>query len=320
MKGEKIMHMKQSVKAVYQSLVPGLRATLAATLIAGAALPTSAATIDRIKETSQINFGYVADARPFTSSSTGGQPEGFGIDLCQQLADRAKTTLEVPQLKVNWIPVTKADYLSQIQAGSVDLLCTPINETLERRADVSFSIPVFPGGIRAVMREDSALALREALSETPAPSRPLWRGSPAVKVLGKKSFGVVAGTTSETWLAGKINTFQIDSKAVPVANYHEGIKKLLKGKIDVFFGDRSLVLGAMDAEAGKKLIILDRFLTFERYEFALARGDEDFRLLVDRTLSESYAAPGFSDQFFKWFGEYDAKTRFFYDWNVILPK
>jgi polar amino acid transport system substrate-binding protein len=314
------MYLNQSIKAVCQGLVPGLRTTLAAVLVVGAALPASAATIDRIKETSQINFGYLADARPFTSSSAGGTPEGFGIDLCQQIADRAKTSLEVPQLKVNWVPVTKADYLSQIQAGSVDLLCTPINETLERRADVSFSIPVFPGGVRAVMREDAAESLRDALSETPAATRALWRGSPAVKVLGKKSFGVVAGTTSETWLTGKINTFRIDSKAVPVASYQEGIKKLVSGKIDVFFGDRSLILGAMDAEAGKKLVVLDRFLTFERYELALARGDEDFRLLVDRTLSESYATPGFGDQFFKWFGEYDAKTRFFYDWNVILPK
>ncbi|HSC66130.1 MAG TPA: amino acid ABC transporter substrate-binding protein [Cellvibrio sp.] len=313
------MHLNQSLKAVCQSLVPGIRATLAAALVVGAVLPASAATIDRIKETNQINFGYFPEARPFTSSSTGGTPEGFGIDLCQQLADRAKTALDVPQLKVNWVPVTKADYLTQIQAGSVDLLCTPINQTLERRADVSFSIPVFPGGVRAVMREDAAKSLRDALNETPA-SRTLWRGSPAVKILGKKSFGVVAGTTSETWLAGKINTFKIDSKAVPVANYEEGIKKLVDGKIDVFFGDRSLVLGAMDVEAGKKLIVLDRFLTFDRYEFALARGDEDFRLLVDRSLSDSYAASGFGDQFFKWFGEYDAKTRFFYDWNVIQPK
>jgi polar amino acid transport system substrate-binding protein len=315
------MHMKQSVKTICQSLIPGFRATatLVTALVLAAALPASATTIDRIKETGLINFGYFADARPFTSSDAGGKPEGFGIELCQQIADRAKTTLEVPQLQVKWVPVTKADYLSQIQAGSVDLLCTPINQTLERRADVSFSIPVFPGGIRAVMREDAARSLRDALNETPA-SRTLWRGSPAVKILGKKSFGVVAGTTSENWLAGKINTFKIDSKAVPVANYQEGIKKLLDGKIDVFFGDRSLVLGAMDVEAGKKLVVLDRFLTFERYEFALARGDEDFRLLVDRILSETYAAPGFGDEFVKWFGEYDAKTRFFYDWNLIQPK
>jgi ABC-type amino acid transport substrate-binding protein len=198
------------------------------------------------------------------------------------------------------------------------LLCTPMNETLARRQDVSFSISVFPGGIRAVMRKDAALALREALGDTPAP-RALWRGSPAVKVLSKKSFGVVAGTTSETWLASKISSFQIDSKTVPVTDYHDGVQQLLDRKIDVFFGDRAVVLGAMDAAASQKLVVLDRLLTFEPYELAMARGDDDFRLLVDSTLSEIYAAPAFGEQFYKWFGEYDYKTRLFFQWNIVQP-
>lgn len=314
------MHMKQSVKAICQSVLPGFRATatLAAALVLAAAVPASATTIDRIKETGQINLGYIADGRPFTYSASGGTPEGYAIDLCLKVVERAKAQLSLGQLKANWVPVTRADYLTKVQDGGIDLLCTPLNETLARRQDVSFSIPVFPGGIRAVMRKDAAVALREALGETPAP-RALWRGSPAAKVLGKKSFGVVAGTTSETWLKDKISSFQIDSKAVPVTDYHDGVKQLLDRKIDVFFGDRAVVLGAMDAAASKDLVVLDRLLTFESYELALARGDDDFRLLVDSTLSEAYSAPDFENQFFKWFGEYDVTARLFFQLNTVQP-
>ena len=313
------MHMKHSVKAICQSVF-GFRATtpLAAALVLAAALPATATTIDRIKETGQINLGYIADGKPFTYSASGGTPEGYGVDLCLKVVERAKTQLSLGQLKTNWVPVTKADYLSKVKDGGVDLLCTPMNETLARRQDVSFSIPVFPGGIRAVMRKDAAASLREALDETPAP-RALWRGSPAVKVLSKKSFGVVAGTTSETWLASKISSFQIESKTVPVTDYHDGVKQLLDRKIDVFFGDRAVVLGAMDAAASQQLVVLDRLLTFEPYELAMARGDDDFRLLVDSTLSEIYAAPAFGEQFYKWFGEYDYKTRLFFQWNIVQP-
>jgi polar amino acid transport system substrate-binding protein len=314
------MHMKQSVTAICQSVLPGFRATatFVTALVLAAALPASATTIDRIKETGQINLGYIAEVRPFTNSASGGTPEGYGVDLCLKVVERVKKQLSLGELKTNWVPVTKDEYLSRVQDGGIDLLCTPINETLARRQDVSFSISVFPGGIRAVIRKDAAVALREALGDTPAP-RALWRGSPAAKVLGKKSFGVVAGTTGEAWLASKISSFQIDSKAVPVANYSEGIKKLLDGKIDVFFGDRAVVLGAMDAAASQNLVVLDRLLTFEPYELALARGDDDFRLLVDTTLSEVYEAPAFGEQFYKWFGEYDYKTRLFFEWNIVQP-
>lgn len=315
------MNMNQSINALCQWVKPGFRATatLAGALALTAATAASATTLERIKETGQINLGYVADARPFTYSASGGTPEGYAVDLCQKVAARVKTQLGLGQLKENWVPVTRADYLSSVQSGSVDLLCTPMNETFTRRKDVSFSISVFPGGVRAVMRKDAALALREALSDATPTQRALWRGSPAAKVLGKKTFGVMAGTAHETWLAGKVSSFQIDSKTVPVANYHDAIKMLLDRKIDVFFGDRAVVLGAMDADAGQKLVVLDTLLTHEPYELALARNDDDFRLLVDNTLSDLYGTPEFDDEFFKWFGEYDLKTRLFFQWNTVLP-
>lgn len=313
------MTMKYSVKTLCQNL-PGFRAaaTLAATLMIVAAVPASADTLERIKESGQINFGYFVNARPFTYSASGGKPEGYGVELCTQVAGRVKKELGLSQLKENWVPVTGADYLSKVKDGGVDLLCTPINETVARRKDVSFSISVFPGGIRAVMRKDAALSLREALGEN-STDRPLWRGSPAAKVLSQKTFGVVAGTSSETWLASQIHTFQIHSKIEPVANYEEGVKKLLDRKIDVFFGDRAVVLGAMDAKASQALVVSDRLLTHEPYELTLARNDDDFRLLVDSTLSDIYANPAFSDEFFQWFGEYDLKTRLFFQWKVMLP-
>ena len=36
-----------------------------------AAIPASAATLDRIRESGRIRLGYVADARPFSSSVQG---------------------------------------------------------------------------------------------------------------------------------------------------------------------------------------------------------------------------------------------------------
>src|SRR5688572_4055270 len=103
------MYMKQSVTAICQSVF-GVRATatLVTALVLAAALPASASTIDRIKETGQINLGYIADGKPFTYSASGGTPEGYGAELCEKIVERAKTQLSLGQLKANWVPVTKA--------------------------------------------------------------------------------------------------------------------------------------------------------------------------------------------------------------------
>lgn len=314
------MQIEQSVNSGLQRVWPGFRAVaaLAVSLIFTAALPASAATLDRIKETGHIKFGYLADARPFTYTSDGDKADGYSAALCQQIANSVKTQLGLTALEVDWVPVALDSRVTQVQQGNVDLLCAPMTPTLSRRQEVAFSIPVFPSGVRAVMRKDAAVALRDALGENPNP-KPLWRGSPAAKVLDKKSFAVVSGTTTERWLAGNLASLQIDAKIVPVADYRTGLKQLLDRKVDVFFGDRTVVLGAMSSADRENLEIFNRMLTHEPVALALARGDEDFRLLVDRTLSESYASAKFGELYAKWFGEFNDKSREFFLWSTVTP-
>jgi ABC-type amino acid transport substrate-binding protein len=50
---------------------------------------------------------------------------------------------------------------------------------------------------------------------------------------------------------------------------------------------------------------------------ALTRGDEDFRLLVDRSLSKLYASTAFVGIYKKWFGEPDEPTATFFRWNIL---
>lgn len=297
-------------------LAPRIVAALATSLACAVWLPATAATLDRIQETGRIKLGYLTDARPFSYRNDAGNPDGYGIALCQQVAERVGVQLKLPQLAVDWVPVPFEQRLTQVQQGSIDLLCAPLSETAARRQQVSFSIPVFPGGVRAVLRADAPGALKEALSERPA-SRPVWRGSPAAKLLEKKTFAVVSGSTTETWLAGRILMFQIDAKTVKVPDYRTGLQQLRDGKVDVFFGERSLILGALDDSSRQKVEILDRLLTYEPLKLPLARGDEDFRLLVDSTLSETYASGRIAELYAKWGGTFDDKTRAFFMWTTL---
>jgi polar amino acid transport system substrate-binding protein len=287
-------------------------------LACAVSLPASAATLDRIKETGSIKLGYLVNARPFTSRSEGGSVEGYSAALCGQVVEQVKTQLSLGQLAVEWVPVGIQDHLRQVQQGNVDLLCVPAAVTLGRREAVSFSIPVFPGGMRAVLRADAPQQLRDALAEKPSPT-PVWRGSPAAKVLEKTTFVVVSGTTTEEWLARTAKKLQMDAKIVTAPDYRSALLQVLQYKADVFLGDRAVVLGALSPAQRKDFQVLDRRLTHEAASLALAHDDEDFRLFVDRALSQVYESPSFGDLYSKWFGDFDDDARTFFQWVTLPP-
>ena len=161
-------------------------------------MPASAATLDRVKETGHIRLGYVPDAKPFTSMGTSG-PEGYGVQVCEAVVGQLKIQLGLPDLAVDWVAVSIESRFSEIQTGNIDLLCLPTSDSLSNREQVSFSLPVFAGGNRAVIRADASAALRHTLAGD-RPDKPVWRGSPASRLLADTTFAVVPRTATETWL------------------------------------------------------------------------------------------------------------------------
>src|SRR4051812_21320194 len=135
-----------------------------------------AGTLDRVRQTGKLALGYNPDARPFSYKDESGNAAGFAVALCQKIAEQVKTELAGKDITVEWVPVSG---LSEVQHGKIDLLCAAQTETLTKRKDVAFSIPIFPGGVGAIVRSDSSRRLREVLTEGQAASQPIWRASPA---------------------------------------------------------------------------------------------------------------------------------------------
>jgi polar amino acid transport system substrate-binding protein len=285
------------------------------------ALPAGAQTLERIKETAFIKMGYLDDAKPFSFAGPGGKATGYTIELCQHIVEELKKELALPNLLSEFAPVALDLRMFAIDKARVDLLCSPTSVTLAKRKEVSFSIPVFAGGVRAVMTAGGATKLRAALEADAEAQRatPVWRGSPAARVLKGMNFAVVSGTASQKWLEGRRQKLGVSATIEPVPDYHTGLRLLEQGKADAFFGDRNLILAAIDPAARKGFTVLDRQFTHEPYALGLAKGDDDFRAAVDRALSRLYASPEFAKLYAKWFGEYDDRTDLFFQW-VTIPE
>jgi len=296
-------------------------ATFVMALLAGAllplawAVPASAATLDRVKQTGKLTLGYRADARPFSYQDESGNADGYIVALCKQVAEQVKSDLGLSSLAVEWVPVTVEDQFRAVQENKVDLLCGAA-ETLSSRKDVDFSVPIFPGGIGALLRADAPVGLKEVLSGRP-PSGPLWRGYPA-QVLEKQVFSVVAGTPSEKWLTDRLDKFQLTAKVVPVEGYDAGVRRVLDRSSNVFFADRSILLDAAKrSPSANDLLVLERQFTYAPLALALERGDADFRLVVDRALSQLFGSEEFHRLYVQWFGEPDESAITFFKLSTL---
>lgn len=283
------------------------------------ALPAAAQTLERIRDSGHIRLGYFTDARPFSYGTEGRGPQGYTITLCEHIAKQVESELSMAGLTLDWKPVKPDRALEEIENGSIDLLCAPMSVTIEKRRNVSFSLPVFAAGNRAVIRSNASQALRNVLTQQ-ASNRPVWRGSPASTVLTGTKVGVAQGTTSEEWLKERVGTLQIDATVIPVTDYRTGMQQLADGKLDMFFGERTVVLGAlstMDRKVHERVEILDRLFTHEPIALAMALNNDEFRRVVDTALSELYAAEQFPALYTSCCGEFNDQTRSFFFWNTL---
>jgi ABC-type amino acid transport substrate-binding protein len=244
---------------------------------------SSAATLDRIGQDKTIRIAYRDDAPPFSYKDKIGEPVGFMVDLCREVAKKLADQLHLTSLNVTYVPVTAADRFEAIQGQKADLLCEPTSATLSRRELVDFSIPTFVDGASLMIRAD---------------------GPHDFKAMAGHKIGVLGGTTTEEALRNSLKLAGITAEIIPAKTHAEGLAMLDNAKVSAYFGDRSILVSLIrDSKAPNKLMLAENYLSVEPYALALPHGDEDFRLAVDRALSHIYRSGEIGAIFKRTFGD-----------------
>lgn len=260
-----------------------------------------AQTLDRIRGTGTLTLGYLPDQPPF-SSTEGEGASGYAIDLCQKVAEQLRNQPGLASLKVRFVPLAPKKALDVVRDGGVDLLCSPMVETLKRRQKVSFSLPVYTAGIGVVLRKDAPISLVKVLSGEVEETGPTWRAT-LNRGLAAHTFAVQGGTVVEDWARDKLRLLKVLVSLETVPSPVEGVALVANGKADAFFASQMILrsLVARDT-ANTNLMVLDRRFDYEPVSLALARDDEDFRLQVDSALSQVYRSGAIVPLYSKYFG------------------
>lgn len=285
-------------------------------LLLGVAFAASAGTtLDRVKKSGKLTLGYISEVRPYSFKNEAGNPDGYAIDMCKAMAESAKA--ELGAVTLSFVPVAKEEAVRAVAQGKVDLLCTPAVPSIANRKEVSFSTPVFASGIGALVRSDVPTKLKDILSGQTPKSGPVWRAN-ADQVVQKSTLGVMAGGRAEKELMDGLAKLKLTPKVVPVEDYAAGVAGVAAQRLDAFFGERAMLLEAAKQSKGAvKLMVLDRYFTHEVGAFAMARGDEDFRLAVDMALGKVFYSDSFASIYGKWFGPLSDRTLTLYRLGAV---
>ena len=254
-------------------------------LASGTILAADLSTLEQIKKTKTIRIGYRADKPPMSYVNRNNELVGYSIDLCLRMVDEMKSTLEIPDISVEYVPVNASNRFDALTDNSIDILCGVTTKTLSRLELVDFTQPTFITG--------AALLTLKSLQVQ------------KISELSGKKIAVVKDTTTFDSLTKMLKREASDAEVVTVKTAVEGMEALTRGEVHAFSGDQIVLIGLIiNSDNPKQFALTENVFSYEPFALAVRKNDAEFRLVADRMLSRLYRTKKVLLLYDKWFGKY----------------
>lgn len=265
------------MKALFQSIL-----VVAAAIALPAYAQSPEGTLGKIKELGEIRLGHRDVSVPFSYLDESQKPVGFAMDLCARIVDAVKTELKLPSIQTKLQAIQLNNQIPLIQNGTIDIVCGPATNTLERQKVVAFSNTIFMSSIRAVVRKDAPVTSFEDL--------------------GGKPVSLTAGSTSIALLAARAQEKKFQTNNMLSPDHAGSFLALATGRTEAFVMDDVLLAGLIaNSPNPSDWRIIDDALRTEPYGLIIRKDDPQFKGLVDRTLIEMMKSGEFQSLYAKWF-------------------
>lgn len=245
-----------------------------------------AETLPQIEKSGKIRIGYRESSPPMSSLNKDGIPEGYSIDLCQEIVTGIENKIG-KDIKVEYIPVTTEGRFKALSDNKIDILCGVATKTISRGEIVDFTQLTFVTGAAFMT----------------------LKGTDLMNNFDGKKVGVSKGSTTYTALKELFQDPNINAEIVLVESRMEGLKALDEGKIDALSADQVVLIGmALKSGNPQKYAILPSVISYEPIALAVRRNDANFRLEADRVLSQLYRSKKIMPIYLKWFGQFSSEV------------
>ena len=215
--------------------------------------------LDRVVEQGVLKVAMTGEQQPFNFVfSKTDTLIGFDVDLAQALAGIMKVRLEISRMPFDRL-------LSALSEGEVDMVISGMTITAERTRKASFVGPYMLSG-KSMLTTETAVKQLKGSTEF---------NSPEVRLAALK------GSTSERYVQRSLP----QARLTTVANYDEGVKLLLAGKVDGMVADMPILALTKRRYPNSGLHMITPPLDTEPLGIAIASGDEQLENLLRNYLA-----------------------------------
>jgi glutamate/aspartate transport system substrate-binding protein len=239
-------------------------------------------TLKKIKDTGVIKIGHRDASVPFSYLDDKQKPIGYGVDICLKIADKIKAELKMPNLKVEFVPVTSQTRIPILTGGNIDIECGSTTNSVERQKQVDFAPTYFVTGTKIIVKKSSGIKGYDDLKG--------------------KTVVFTQGTTNERAMKAYNDAKKLDIKFIPSKDHAESFLAVQTGRAAAFPMDDILLYGL---KAGAKnpddFVVVGEFLSDDPYAIMMRRDDPAFKKVVDDAVKGIYKSGEINKIYTKWF-------------------
>ena len=247
------------------------------------AAPASAQdTLKKIRDTGVVKIGNRDASIPLSYLDDKQQPVGYGIDICMKVVDAIKSELKMPNLKVEFVPVTSQTRIPILTGGNIDLECGSTTNSVERQKQVAFAPTYFMTGTKIIVKKSS--------------------GIKSYNDLKGKTVVFTSGTTNERAMKAYSDEHKLGIHFIPSKDHAESFLAVETGRAAAFPMDNVILYGLRaNAKNPNDYEVLGPFLSDDPYGIMMRKDDPKFKKVVDDAIIALYKSGEINKIYHKWF-------------------
>ncbi|KRE57440.1 glutamate ABC transporter substrate-binding protein [Paenibacillus sp. Soil750] len=262
------------------SVTGGGSNTPAASVAPSTTKPAGGTTVlDEIKSRGKVVVGVKYDTKLFgLKNPTGGEVEGFDIDIAKALAKE----ILGDEKKIEFKEVTSKTRIPMLDNKEIDMIVATMTITEERMKQVEFSQVYFKAGQSLLVK----------------------KGSPIKSVADVKKGTKVLAVKGATSVAN-IKAKSPDATILEFDNYQDAFSALKAGQGDTLTTDNAILYGMMEQD--KNFEVVGEPFTDEPYGIAMKKGETALQAAVNEGLKKLESSGQYAKIYEKWIGKAPSK-------------
>ncbi|XKM13085.1 glutamate/aspartate ABC transporter substrate-binding protein [Orbaceae bacterium ac157xtp] len=239
-------------------------------------------TLAKIKNSGVIVVGHRESSIPFSYFDNNQQVIGYSQDYSNLIVDAVKKELNMPNLKVKYLPVTSKTRIALLNNNTYDFECGSTSNNLTRQQFADFSNTIFIAGTRFLVNANSNIN--------------------SIDDLKGKNVVTTAGTTTEIRLHKLNDEKDLKMRIITPKDNSDAFYILESERAVAFVLDDPLLAGERSRAINPKdWKIVGEPLSYESYACMLRKDDKQFKQLIDKTIAKAQKSGQALTSYNKWF-------------------